>query len=111
VVNVPPYPSPADITAVMGDIAKLPDASITGMGMPAKSASVRRESLAGFVRRSAPHHGFNVLPDGGLHHESKGQQYFLHEVASPDMGSITEQVVANLTMHRTALHRKLHSAA
>src|ERR1043165_6851129 len=33
-------PAPADITAVMGDIAKLLDASITGVGMPAKPAPV-----------------------------------------------------------------------
>jgi type I restriction enzyme R subunit len=33
-------PDPADITGVMGDIAKLLDASITGVGMPAKAAPV-----------------------------------------------------------------------
>jgi type I restriction enzyme R subunit len=33
-------PNPADITAVMGDIAKLLDASITGVDMPAKPAPV-----------------------------------------------------------------------
>jgi len=33
-------PTPADITAVMGDIAKLLDASITGVDMPAKPAPV-----------------------------------------------------------------------
>jgi hypothetical protein len=31
-------PNPADITQVMGDIAKLPDASITGVDMPTKPA-------------------------------------------------------------------------
>jgi len=33
-------PNPADITEVMGDIGKLLDASITGVGMPAKPAPV-----------------------------------------------------------------------
>src|ERR1043165_4418841 len=33
-------PAPADITAVMGDIGKLLDASITGVDMPAKPAPV-----------------------------------------------------------------------
>ena len=33
-------PNPADITAVMGDIGKLLDASITGVDMPAKPAPV-----------------------------------------------------------------------
>ncbi len=33
-------PNPADITAVMGDISKLLDASITGVDMPAKPAPV-----------------------------------------------------------------------
>jgi type I restriction enzyme R subunit len=33
-------PNPADITAVMGDIAKLLDSSITGVDMPAKPAPV-----------------------------------------------------------------------
>jgi len=33
-------PNPADITIVMGDIAKLLDASITGVDMPAKPAPV-----------------------------------------------------------------------
>jgi len=42
------------------------------------------ESLAGFVRKSAPRHGFTVLPDGGLSHASNERPprgYFLHEVA------------------------------
>ena len=33
-------PNPADITEVMGDIGKLLDTSITGVGMPAKPAPV-----------------------------------------------------------------------
>jgi hypothetical protein len=72
------------------------------------------ESLAAFIRKSAPRHGFRVLPDGGIGCEPKGQpqrKLFLHEVASPDMGTITEQVVANLTQHRDGLHRRIHSGA
>jgi len=72
------------------------------------------ESLAAFVRKSAPRHGFRVLPDGGLCLEAEGQPrraWFLHEVASTDMGTVTERVVADLTQHQTTLRRKIHSAA
>jgi len=71
------------------------------------------ESLAAFVRKSAPRHGFRVVPNGGIACEVRGQsprEFFLHEVASSGMGTITEQVVANLTTHRDALHRKLHTS-
>jgi len=67
------------------------------------------ESLAAFVRKSAPRHGFSVLPDGGLSLEGEEPRaFFLHEVASPDMGTVTERVVANLTQHRDDLRRKIH---
>jgi hypothetical protein len=72
------------------------------------------ESLAGFVRKSAPRHGFRVLPDGGLCHESKGQtpmEFFLHEVTAEGKGTVTEQVVANLTQHRDELRQKIYSVA
>ena len=70
-----------------------------------------RESLAGFIRRSAPRHGFSVLPDGGICHESNGQlpkNLFLHDVSAPGAGTITDQVVANLTQHRAELLKKIH---
>jgi hypothetical protein len=69
------------------------------------------ESLVGFVRKSAPHHGFKVLPDGGLCHESKQQpprKLFLHDATARGLGTVTERVVANLTQHRDELCRKIH---
>lgn len=72
------------------------------------------ESLAAFVRRSAPRHGFRVLPDGGLSLEVEGQsrrRWFLHEVPSLDMGTVAEQVMASLTQHRDTLRQRIHSSA
>lgn len=72
------------------------------------------ENLAGFLRKSAPRHGFRVSPDGGLYYGSTGQgprKFFLQEVVAPGVGTITEQVVASLTQHRDALRWRIHSAA
>lgn len=66
------------------------------------------EGLTAFVRKSAPRHGFKVLPDGGIGQEVGNQprrEWFLHEVPSLGMGTITEQVVAHLTEHRDKLRK------
>jgi hypothetical protein len=72
------------------------------------------ESLAAFVCKSAPRHGFRVLPDGGLAQEADGglrREWFLHEVASTEMGTVIERVAADLTQHQATLRRKIHSTA
>ena len=46
-------PNPADTTEVMGDIAKLLDASITGVDMPAKPAPVMDLSKIDFNAHAA----------------------------------------------------------
>jgi len=71
------------------------------------------ESLAAFVRKSAPRHGFRISPDGGLSQEWKGQaqmRFFLQDVTSRSEDTITGQVVASLTQHRDDLRRKIHLA-
>ncbi len=70
------------------------------------------ESLAVFIRKSAPRHGFSVLPDSSLNCEMKrlpNRSFFLHEVAALGAGTITEQVMTNLTQHHTNLHQSIHS--
>jgi hypothetical protein len=72
------------------------------------------ESLAGFIRKSAPRHGFSVLPDGGLRVAAPGEtgrSFFVHEVCASGRGTITEQVVANLRSHRVALRGQIEAIA
>lgn len=79
---------------------------------PIVRADGSTESLAAFVRRSAPHHGFSVLPDGGLRVATPGKterSFFLHEVRASGRGTITEQVVANLRLHGTALRGRIET--
>jgi len=77
---------------------------------PVVRADRSTESLAGFVRKSAPRHGFKVTADGGLCLELKGQgmrSCFLHEVTATGDGSITDQLAADLTRHGDELRRKI----
>lgn len=68
------------------------------------------ESLAGFVRKSAPRHGFSVLPNGGLGvagMSGAGRSFFLHEVQTAGGRMRTEQGVENLGQQRDSLRQKL----
>lgn len=68
------------------------------------------ESLAGFVCKSAPRHGFSVLRDGGLRvvaQDATERSFFVHEVQTSGRGTITEQVVENLEMYKDSLKLKL----
>jgi type I restriction enzyme, R subunit len=60
-------PNPADITEVMGDIGRLLDASITGVGMPAKPPPVMDLSKVDFEalrsRFKEPKHKNTALED------------------------------------------------
>ena len=72
------------------------------------------ESLAGFIRKSAPRHGFNVLPDGGLRVAARGEtgrSFFVHEVCASGRGTITEQVVENLRVHQDGLRGQIEAGA
>jgi hypothetical protein len=69
-----------------------------------------KESLATFVRKSAPGNGFSVLPDGGLRSDAAGQSYrqwFIHEVPL-SAATVAEQVVTDLEQNRDVLHRMIH---
>lgn len=64
------------------------------------------EILAGFIRKNAPRHGFSVLPTGGLCASKLGKSersFFLQEVWASGRGTITDQVVENLRLHRDEL--------
>lgn len=68
------------------------------------------ESLAGFIRKSAPRHGFKVLADGGLVFDQAGQpprRFFLHEVSSPHRGSVVGRVKESLARDLDHLKRLL----
>lgn len=72
------------------------------------------ESLARFVRKSAPRHGFTVLPEGGMSHglnENASRKFFLHEIVEPGAGSIKEKIIANLTQHGEMLRGRIQSMA
>ncbi|MFO1487348.1 MAG: hypothetical protein U1F65_02615 [Verrucomicrobiota bacterium] len=68
------------------------------------------ESLAAFVRKSAPRNGFSVLRDGGLGFAARGEtgsSLFLHEVCASGRETISEQVVENLQANRDGLQRRI----
>jgi hypothetical protein len=77
---------------------------------PVVRADGTTERLAGFIRKSAPRHGFRVLPDGGIACELARQppkQLFLHEVPATGVGSVKDQVLKNLTRNRECLNRRI----
>ena len=81
---------------------------------PIVRANGLKDSLAGFVRRSAPRHGFSVLPHGGLRVAAPGEtgrSFFLHEVCASGHGTLTEQVVENLRLHRPVLCGRIEAGA
>jgi len=69
-----------------------------------------KESLADYLRRSAPRHGFTVLPDGSLCTSGKGhtpRAFYLHEVKASGQGTLEAQFIRDLTLHRTRLLKEL----
>jgi hypothetical protein len=81
---------------------------------PIIRANGSTESLAGFIRKSASHHGFKVLPDGGLRVAARGKtgrSFFVHEVCASGRGTITEQIVENLRLHHTVLRGRIEADA
>jgi len=68
------------------------------------------ESLAGFVRKSAPRHGFKLIhrePFWELWHEDPRQMLVIHEADTPDEKCITCRVVKNLHAHRDELRERI----
>jgi hypothetical protein len=61
------------------------------------------ESLAQFLRTSAPLHGFTVSPNGGLQHNGTERRFFIHEVDTPGENCVTCRVVKNLFANRDEL--------
>jgi hypothetical protein len=72
------------------------------------------ESLADFVRKSAPRHGFNLSQNDGSQiftTGGAGRALFIHEVFTPGEKCVTCAVVKNLLLNRDGLRRRIPAPA
>ena len=79
---------------------------------PISRSNGRLDNLAGFLRKSAPCHGFKVLHGGGISQEAEcsfHREIFVHDVSGLDEKTMADQIIAYITKHRERPCRQIHS--